>query len=282
MRKNRIPPERIGEWPGARKKEGGLKQLSKLFARLTRLQGKKPKKLVEQVMEYYLPILQEKFDDYPRRQKELEQLIPMAGRYKKLREFIDDLVLEPPTSPADMASPRGTRSSPTQTLTLSTVHSAKGLEWPVVLIIWVMNGRFPPSRAYGNPLSLEEERRLMYVASTRAKEQLIMCYPGEEPAPLWFTNRKDGNNFRDGLSSFISDLPEDLVSHESIGIQKGFSGYRQISIGSEGLCPGDKVKHPAFGPGVISKFIADNKVEVLFRNVGRKLLHLEYTTLEKT
>ena len=55
----------------------------------------------------------------------------MAERYKKLRGFIDDLVLEPPTSPADMVSPRGARSSATQTLTLSTVHSAKGLEWPV-------------------------------------------------------------------------------------------------------------------------------------------------------
>ena len=109
-----------------------------------------------------------------------------------------------------------------------------------------------------------------------------MCYPGEESVPLWSTYREGGNSFRNGLSSFISDLSEDLVSYESIGIQKRFSGYRQISIGSEGLCPGDKVKHPAFGPGVISKFIADNKVEVLFRNVGRKLLHLDYTTLEKT
>jgi DNA helicase-2/ATP-dependent DNA helicase PcrA len=51
---------------------------------------------------------------------------------------------------------------------------------------------------------------------------------------------------------------------------------------SSELNPGDKVKHPAFGSGVILKFIADNKVEVLFRNVERKLLHLEYTTLEKT
>lgn len=292
MTKSHIPPERIREWPGAGKKEGGLKQLSKLFARLARLRGTKPKKAVEQVMEYYLPILQEKFDDYPRRQRELEQLIPMAGRYKKLREFIDDLVLEPPTSPADMVSRRGARSSATQTLTLSTVHSAKGLEWPVVLIIWVMNGRFPPSRAYGNPLSLEEERRLMYVASTRAKDQLIMCYPGEESVPLWSTYGEGGNIFRNGLSSFISDLPEGLVSYESIGIQKRFSGYKQASIGSDAfrrnqmesseLNPGDKVKHPAFGPGVISKVIADNKVEVFFRNVGRKLLHLEYTTLEKT
>lgn len=110
--------------------------------------------------------------------------------------------------------------------------------------------------------------------------------------PLWSTYGEGGNIFRNGLSSFISDLPEGLVSYESIGIQKRFSGYKQASIGSDvfrrnqtessELNPGDKVKHPAFGPGVISKVIADNKVEVFFRNVGRKLLHLEYTTLEKT
>ena len=281
MRENRIPPERINEWPGAGKKVRGLKPLAGLFARLARLRGMKPEKAVEYIMEYYMPVLQEKFDDYPRRQKELEQLIPMAGRYKKMRILIDDLVLEPPNSPANIILPHGADSSEKQTLTLSTVHSAKGLEWSIVIIIWAMNGRFPSSRAYDNPLSLEEERRLMYVASTRAKDQLIICYPGKESMPAWSINRGGSNNFRTGLSSFISDLPQNLVSYESTGIQERYSDHNQSSISLEGLCPGDKVKHPAFGPGVISKFITDNKVEVFFRNVGRKLLHLDYTTLEK-
>ena len=281
MRENRIPPERINEWPGAGKKVRGLKPLAGLFARLARLRGMKPEKAVEYIMEYYMPVLQEKFDDYPRRQKELEQLIPMAGRYKKMRILIDDLVLEPPNSPANIILPHGADSSEKQTLTLSTVHSAKGLEWSIVIIIWAMNGRFPSSRAYDNPLSLEEERRLMYVASTRAKDQLIICYPGKESMPAWSINRGGSNNFRTGLSSFISDLPQNLVSYESTGVQGKFSDHNRSSISLEGLCPGDKVRHPAFGPGVISKFIADNKVEVFFRNVGRKLLHLDYTTLEK-
>ena len=198
-----------------------------------------------------------------------------------MRILIDDLVLEPPNSPANIILPHGADSSDKQTLTLSTVHSAKGLEWSIVIIIWAMNGRFPSSRAYDNPLSLEEERRLMYVASTRAKDQLIMCYPGKESMPAWSFNRGGGNNFRTGLSSFISDLPQNLVSYESTGVQERFSDHDQSSISLEGLCPGDKVKHPAFGPGVISKFITDNKVEVFFRNVGRKLLNLDYTTLEK-
>lgn len=282
MKSNQIPPEQTGEWPGAGKGDSGLKELSKLLSGLA-LKKITPKKAVELVMEYYVPMLKEKFDDYPRRQRELEQLIVMASRYKKLRGFLDDLVLEPPTSTADISLGKNAES-----LTLSTIHSAKGLEWSVVFIIWVMEGRFPPFRAYSNPLAMEEERRLMYVATTRAKDQLIMCYPGQESVPLWQTG---GNSFGNGLSSFIKALPEDIVSYESTGSQGKITGVeweRKSPSSSQdslrrpyGLTQGDRVSHPAFGPGVVSKFIADDKVEVLFRNVGRKLLHLSYTTLEK-
>jgi DNA helicase-2/ATP-dependent DNA helicase PcrA len=282
MKTHNIPPERVGEWPGIRKGDSGLKSLTKLLARLTSKNGK-PKKAVEQTMDYYVPILKEKFDDYPRRQKELEQLILMASRYKKLGSFLDDLVLDPPTSSADL-----NLEEKRETLTLSTVHSAKGLEWPVVFLIWVMEGRFPPARAYNNPLVLEEERRLMYVAATRAKDQLIMCYPGQESVPLWQLGE---GVYRNGLSSFIRGLPTDVISHESAGVPTRFSGrkwykrsafnYQQDQRESSGLSQGDRVRHPAFGPGVVSKLVADDKVEVLFRNAGRKLLHLEYTTLEK-
>ncbi len=282
MNANQIPPGQIAKWPEAGKRDTGLKPLSRL---LTKLGSNTimPKKAVEMVMEYYAPILKEKFDDHPRRQKELEQLIPMAQRYRKLRSLLDDLALEPPTSPADMDP--GKRH---ETLTLSTVHSAKGLEWPVVIIIWVMEGRFPSSMAYSNPEDLEEERRLMYVAATRAKDQLIMCYPGQEFVPSW---QLADTIFKNGLSSFIQDLPGDVVCHESTGIQKGISDhkwslpclddFRTSQTAQSGLCQGDRVRHPAFGHGVVSKFVSDDKVEVLFREVGRKLLHLDYTTLEK-
>ncbi|MBW1797414.1 MAG: UvrD-helicase domain-containing protein [Deltaproteobacteria bacterium] len=282
MRSNRIPPGQVGKWPGAGKREKGIKSLGKLLARLA---SKKlePENAVEQVMEYYLPILKEKFDDYPKRERELQQLITMAGRYKKLRSFLDDLVLDPPTSSADTELGKKDES-----LTLSTVHSAKGLEWPVVFIIWVMEGRFPSAKAYGNPLDLEEERRLMYVAATRAKDQLIMCYPGQESVPVW---QLAETGYGNGLSSFIRSLPGYVISHESPGFQKTFFNRKQINIEpdhsrpeqekSSGLSQGDRVSHPAFGPGVISKLVGQEKVEVLFKNAGRKLLHLEYTTLEK-
>ena len=281
MKKERIPPDRIATWPGVGKREGGLKGLGALLGHLA-AKDITPKKAAEQVMAYYLPILMEKFDDYPRRQKELEQLIPMAERYKKMRGFLDDLVLEPPNSSADVEP--GEKG---KILTLSTVHSAKGLEWPVVFIIWVMEGRFPSSMAYGNPLDLEEERRLMYVAATRAKDQLIISYPGEERPPVWSSYHRAGN----GLSSFISALPGDLFSHESgsdpmspdgaDGRKRGFLDRFKRGDRSSPFSQGEKVRHPAFGTGVVSKFVAGNKVEVLFKNFGKKLLHLEYTTLEK-
>jgi DNA helicase-2/ATP-dependent DNA helicase PcrA len=189
--------------------------------------------------------------------------------------------LDPPTSAADLVP--GEKGEP---LTLSTVHSAKGLEWSVVFIIWVMEGRFPPSRAYVNPPALEEERRMMYVAATRAKDQLIMCYPGQESLPSWQFGE---TGYRNGMSSLIRGLPEDVINHESTGMPQAFPEkgrqsrdsfrYQRNCHEPSGLSQGDKVNHPAFGPGIVSKLIAGDKVEVLFRNAGRKLLHLEYTTL---
>ena len=282
MRDNRCHSWKITEWPGARKGDIGLKDLSLLLKRLS-ARDLAPEKAIEYVIEYYDPILKNKFDDFPRREKDLEQLISMAGRYERLRNFLDDLTLEPPTSPVDMYP-----GEKKDCLTLSTVHSAKGLEWPVVFIIWVMEGYFPSSKANSNLAAIEEERRLMYVAATRARDELIMCYPGQERPRAWQFAEM---GYRSGLSSFIQALPDDVVEFASSGYPgtrsrtqwplKKSELYRQGKSDPSGLRPGDRVNHPAFGQGVISKFMDKEKVEVLFRNVGRKLLHLGYTTLDK-
>ena len=286
MKTSQIPPEQLGRWPGAGKRDNGLKPLSNLMTKIVS-KDMEPERAVEEVMEYYRPVLMTKFDNYPKRQKELEQLIPMAGRYKTLSSFLDDLILEPPNSAMDIDSSENVGS-----LTLSTVHSAKGLEWPVVFIIWVMEGRFPPSRAYNDPQALEEERRLMYVAATRARDTLILSYPGKEVLPAW--SDYGGAGFKNGLSSFIQSLPEGVVSYESGNISRKTrrdNFYRFHNTDSEKnlngpghdnmFNTGEKVIHPAFGPGIISKLTADNKIEVLFRDAGKKLLHLKHTTLTK-
>jgi DNA helicase-2/ATP-dependent DNA helicase PcrA len=282
MKENRPLPRQVAEWPGAGKGDGGLAALGQLLSQIS-TKGLAPQKAVKLVTKYYDPILKEKFDDFPKRERDLEQLIPMADRYKKLRAFLDDLVLEPPTSPADI-----NRKERGDSLILSTVHSAKGLEWPFVFIIWAMEGYFPSARAYSNEEAIEEERRLMYVAATRAKDQLFICYPSEEARPAWQWGEI---GYRSGLSSFIQALPADVIEYGSSAPSetRAAPGWpvRHASVRphqedqpSE-LRPGDRVNHPAFGQGVISKFMDDEKVEVLFRDWGRKLLHLGYTTLVK-
>jgi DNA helicase-2/ATP-dependent DNA helicase PcrA len=285
MRETQCHAWQIGEWPGARKKDGGLERLAKLLKALS-APDVSPDRAVKLTVEYYEPILKEKYDDFPRRLRDLEQLSPMAARYRRLRAFMDDLIMEPPTSSLDMD-----RQTRPESLTLSTVHSAKGLEWSSVFILWVMDGYFPPSKAMGNMDAVEEERRLMYVASTRAKDQLTLCYPSQESPPFWSGRNGPGRYARGGLSSFIQALSEDVFEHRVSSLPGRRPPARwpadQPPIlqmeekNTPRLRPGDRVRHPAFGRGVVSKFLDREKVEVLFRNVGRKLLHLEYTTLEK-
>ena len=282
MKEHRPLPREVAEWPAAGKGDGGLGALGKLLSQIS-AKGLAPQKAVKLVIKYYEPILKEKFDDFPKRERDLEQLIPMAERYKKLRTFLDDLVLEPPTSSADI-----NRKERGDSLILSTVHSAKGLEWPFVFIIWAMEGYFPSARAYSSEEAIEEERRLMYVAATRAKDQLFICYPSEEARPAWQWGEV---GYRSGLSSFIEALPGDVVEYGSSMLSETRPApgwpvkHARVHSDQEDqpseLRPGDRVSHPAFGQGVISKFMDDEKVEVLFRDWGRKLLHLGYTTLVK-
>jgi DNA helicase-2/ATP-dependent DNA helicase PcrA len=270
-----VAATQVQEWPGAGKTDNGLKALGELLVKLA-AKDLRPERAIELAIQYYEPILKEKFDDFPRRQKDLEQLLPMASRYQKLRSFLDDLALEPPSSLADMSpEQRG------ESLTLSTVHSAKGLEWAVIFIIWTTEGYFPSARASQSEEGVEEERRLMYVAATRAKDHLILCYPGQETGYGWSSGY---NASCRGLSSFIQALPRELFEFRSMGAAERVMRYEVQERSQEapaGLRAGDRVKHPAFGHGVISKLVDKEKVEVLFRDFGRKLLHLGYTSLEK-
>ena len=91
-----------------------------------------------------------------------------------LGEFLTDLALEPPNGSAmDVEAP----DHDDEQLVLSTIHSAKGLEWQCVFVIWVLDGRFPSLYSFTTDEELEEERRLFYVAVTRAKRHLYLTYP---------------------------------------------------------------------------------------------------------
>lgn len=126
------------------------------------------------ILPFYEKILREKYDDFPKRLKDLEIFLAISERYRSLSSFLDDLALEPPTqSIYDIESP----GSEDEFLTLSTIHSAKGLEWHSVFVIGVVEGFFPSTRSSETFEDIEEERRLLYVACTRAKRHLFISYP---------------------------------------------------------------------------------------------------------
>lgn len=126
------------------------------------------------ILQYYEPILRARYDDHLKRKKDLDMFQNITERYKEISTLLSDLALQPPNeSIVDVESP----GAEEEFLTLSTIHSAKGLEWNSVFIIYALEGRFPAMRSVATDEELEEERRLMYVACTRAKENLIITYP---------------------------------------------------------------------------------------------------------
>ena len=133
-----------------------------------------PAALINEIMDYYLPVLKDQYDDYPKRIRDLEHLSVMAERYTDLGDFLADLTLEPPNESVEdgVALDRDD-----ERLILSTIHSAKGLEWQAVFVVWLVDGRFPSAYSFASQEELEEERRLLYVAITRAKNHLFLTYP---------------------------------------------------------------------------------------------------------
>jgi DNA helicase-2/ATP-dependent DNA helicase PcrA len=168
-------PERLESFPGRGRYVAELKRLAVLCRELAADEVPPGEKL-GRVVAHYGPLMRMAHpDDYPKRERDLEHLINLAARYRTLEGLLVDMALEPPTDsvgqvlsglPADEGL-----------LTLSTIHSAKGLEWHAVFVIWVADGRFPPYFNVKDEADIEEERRLLYVACTRAKDHLYLTYP---------------------------------------------------------------------------------------------------------
>ncbi|MBQ2870830.1 ATP-dependent helicase [bacterium] len=133
-----------------------------------------PAQIVSKLIKYYYPILQAKYDDYTKREKDLEHFEYMAHQYSNLEDFLSDLALEPPDKSVSDVDEGSIKD---EYLTISTIHSAKGLEWNTVFIIGAVDGRFPSVFSFNSDEEMDEELRLMYVASTRAKSNLYITYP---------------------------------------------------------------------------------------------------------
>ena len=145
------------------------------------------------------PLIKARYPDGAIRLQDLDQLVAAARETSALGHFIADLVIDPPTSSSDLAGPPHLDED---YLVLSTIHSAKGLEWHAVHILALYDGNFPACMAAGSKETIDEERRLLYVAMTRARRQLHLY------VPLRYYHRPHGMDDAHGYgkpSRFLTD-----------------------------------------------------------------------------
>jgi DNA helicase-2/ATP-dependent DNA helicase PcrA len=167
------PVARLRSFAAKGKVALGLKTLAQVLE--VAAEAETPMAQTQYLMQYYQPILKSNYpDDHPKRLRDLEHFQGVTERYRSLERLLSDMALEPPND----SIAGGLAVNPDEgPLVLSTIHSAKGLEWHSVFIIWALEGRFPSFYNINNDEELEEERRLLYVAATRAKENLFISYP---------------------------------------------------------------------------------------------------------
>ena len=154
---------------------------------------------IETVMEaVYEDYMKAEFPNYENRREDLRTLTGYARQFSSTEEFLAQVAL---LTNVDGA---GSAEEDTDRVVLSTVHQAKGLEWRAVFVIWLTEGMFPGARSLEKPDALEEERRLFYVAVTRGRDHLHLCYP------LIRLNSNYGDPFQ-RRSRFLGELPGHLL-----------------------------------------------------------------------
>ncbi len=160
-----------------------------------------PARVIQLVLEAgYQDYLQEQYSNYRSRQEDIEQLAGFSRQFESVEEFLTQLALQTSVEAEDPAP--GQRDQ--EEIRLSTIHQAKGLEFDVVFIIMLCDGLFPSARSLENSESEEEERRLFYVAVTRARDELHLSYPIVRTMGA-------GGEAMQRPSRFLDELPRDLL-----------------------------------------------------------------------
>ena len=201
IRGNARPWDVLAASPGRGKSAAEVQRLARVLAEVAA--AERPGEQIGRILTYYEPVLRRVHpEDYPKRERDLEQFATIAERYRSTTSLLADMALEPPTD--SIAGVLAGDGDDEGVVTLSTVHSAKGLEWHTVFVLWVADGRFPSTYGARDDDDIEEERRLMYVAVTRAKDLLYLTYPIEAyDRGLGLVIAK--------TSRFLEDIDEDVL-----------------------------------------------------------------------
>jgi DNA helicase-2/ATP-dependent DNA helicase PcrA len=173
------------------------------------------------VREFYSPILERRYDEAHVRRRDLEQLEQIASNFRSRSVMLTDLTLDPPANTQDLAGPPLREED---YLILSTIHSAKGCEWDCVYVIHVADGNIPSDMATGDDEQIEEERRLFYVALTRAKDFLEVCFP------LKYYHKKWATGDRHSYAQLTRFLPQPIVEwFERVSMDAPATGDEAVS-----------------------------------------------------
>ncbi|WP_348980885.1 ATP-dependent helicase [Desulfobaculum bizertense] len=254
------------------------------FLESMRSLGGTPAAMLARVNEFYEPILEKKYpDDFPRRKNGLDQLQRIASQYDDLESFLGDISLDQPEEDDRHKD---------NTLVLSTVHSSKGLEWSAVLIIDLVQDRFPSRHAINSAEELEEERRLLYVACTRAKDYLGLFVPSSvynqyshvsEPAlESPFLAELPLSTFEAWKENFSGALVASKAKDPKPRI-KAASAFKKATEQTAGPASSKKLghcRHKIFGRGKIIASLTGNKYRINFPGFGLKVILGDYLKFE--
>ncbi|MFT4823481.1 MAG: DNA helicase-2/ATP-dependent DNA helicase PcrA [Halioglobus sp.] len=196
------------------------------------------------------------------------QFVPEGEELTPLEQFLDSAALDAGDAQADEHE---------DSVQLMTLHSAKGLEFPLVFLAGMEENLFPHRMSLEEPGRLEEERRLCYVGITRAMVKLVITYAE--------TRRMYGNENFNAPSRFIREIPADLLREVRLhtAISRPVSSISHAEVPDTGISLGQRVYHPIFGEGVVLNFEGrggNARVEVNFDIEGSKWLVVQYAKLQ--
>ncbi|MFN7865290.1 MAG: 3'-5' exonuclease, partial [bacterium] len=248
------------------------KSVNKLAKIIQNLQEKitdlSASEILDQIMEdsgYIDELKQQGTEEADTRIENIQELYSAVVQFQEENEETN---LQEFLASASLASDLDNLQEGQEKVSLMTLHSAKGLEFPIVFLVGLEQGIFPHNRSLNDPIALEEERRLCYVGVTRAKEQLFLTYAKERY--VW------GNKEMKVASQFLQELPPELLTSnlkpkktpKVVAMEKAVSDQRKWQVG-------DRVLHSTFGEGEVTHILGEDKkmnLAVKFSGLGQKII----------